>query len=350
MKKKLIRIVIVLLVLGAIGAGVWYFFFREQEQQDNMLVLYGNVDIRQVELAFNASDRIAAIRVEEGDAVEKGEVLATLETVRLQHNVDQAEAQVEAQREVVARLEAGSRKEEINRAEADVAAAKVTAENAEQTYRRLEPLARQNLTSEEQLDEARAKAEGARARLLSARAALDLALAGPRQEEIASARATRRAQEAALALARQKLEDATLRAPDDGIIRNRILQPGDMAFPQRPVLTLALINPVWVRTFVPESDLGRIFSGMSARIITDSFPDKVYEGWVGYISPTAEFTPKTVQTPEIRTSLVYQMRVFVCNPRNELRLGMPVTVKIPLDQSRTGTERPPCQETNGTGG
>jgi HlyD family secretion protein len=116
-----------------------------------------------------------------------------------------------------------------------------------------------------------------------------------------------------------------------------------MASPQQPVFTLALTNPVWVRTYVSETDLGKISPGMKAYATTDSFPEKRYEGWIGYISPTAEFTPKSVETREVRTHLVYQVRVYVCNPENELRLGMPATVIVPLNPSahRIGGGDPP---------
>ena len=112
-----------------------------------------------------------------------------------------------------------------------------------------------------------------------------------------------------------------------------------MASPQKAVFTVALSDPVWVRAYVSEPDLGKIFERMKAKVVTDSFPDKEYEGWVGFISPTAEFTPKPVETRELRINLVYQIRVFVDNPNNELRLGMPATVKIPLDQPRTSKNR-----------
>ena len=132
------------------------------------------------------------------------------------------------------------------------------------------------------------------------------------------------------------LADANLYAPTAGVIQNRILEPGDMASPQTPAYTLALTNPVWVRAYVAEPDLGKIHLGMAAAVATDSYPGKVYEGWVGFISPTAEFTPKSVETTEVRTALVYQVHIYVKNPNNELRLGMPATVTIPLTAGRTG--------------
>jgi HlyD family secretion protein len=105
-----------------------------------------------------------------------------------------------------------------------------------------------------------------------------------------------------------------------------------MASPQRPVYTLALTDPLWVRAYVQEKDLGKVKSGMRAEVATDSYPGKRYQGWIGYISPSAEFTPKSVETTEVRSNLVYQVRVFVCNPQNELRLGMPATVTMPLNE------------------
>ena len=100
---------------------------------------------------------------------------------------------------------------------------------------------------------------------------------------------------------------------------------------QAPVYTMALLDPVWVRTYAPEPDLGKIHPGMKAQIFTDSFPGRAYDGWIGFISPVAEFTPKTVETPELRTSLVYRLRVYVHNPDNSLRQGMPVTIRLKLE-------------------
>jgi HlyD family secretion protein len=347
MKKKVIRLVVILLLLAAVGTGLWVHFLQDQTEHKNELVLYGNVDIRQVELAFNASERIAEIKVREGEPVKKGQLLAVLETVRFQHDVDRATSQVAAQRDEVSKLEAGTRVEEIRRARAEVEAAKAQADDLERTYRRLRPLAKKNLIAPEQIDQARAKADAAQAQQQATMQELRLALAGPREEDIAAATSQLKALEAELALARQKLADASLYAPSDGIIQNRILETGDMASPQKAVFTLALIDPVWVRAYVPETNLGKLFPGMAVQVVTDSYPDKTYPAWVGYISPMAEFTPKTVETTELRSRLVYQVRVYVCNPRNELRLGMPATVIIPLDQSRqpAGDESiPPCKE------
>jgi HlyD family secretion protein len=330
-KKRVLVPVFVVVLAAGIGAGILLLKGRQQESGDR-LVLYGNIDIRQVELAFNGSQRIADLLVEEGDRVEKGQLLGVLETERLEAAVARARARAESQAQVVARLEAGTRQAEIRRLRANARAAEVEAANARRTYARLQPLAAQNLESRQSTDDARSAAEAAAARLRGAQEELALAIEGPRQEDIAAARSTLDAYEAELALAQRDLADAHLYAPEAGVIRNRIMEPGDMAFPQRPVYTVALTEPLWVRAYVAEPDLGKIRLGMRAEVRTDSFPGKVYKAWVGFISPTAEFTPKAVETTEVRTSLVYQVRVFVCDPEGELRLGMPATVTIPLDQ------------------
>jgi HlyD family secretion protein len=172
----------------------------------------------------------------------------------------------------------------------------------------------------------------AQARLAVNQKALALAVKGPRREDKSEARATLRADKANLSLLEQDLSYATLLCPTDGVVQNRILEPGEMASPQRPVLNIAITNPKWVRVYVSEPDLGKIRHGMKALVSTDSFPGKVYAGWVGFISPIASFTPKTVETTDLRTSLVYETRVYVTDPSDQLRLGMPATVQIPLSK------------------
>lgn len=333
MKKR--RLIIVLVIAVAIIAGVWLWKSLEHVPPATELVLYGNVDIRQVQLAFNGSERIAKMLVQEGDKVRKGQLVAILDMRRLEQTVARAEGQVHAQKEVVARLEAGSRPEEIRKARADVESARAQAYNTKLIYERLVPVVPKGGASQQQLDNAKAEADATEGKLKAAQEVLNLAIAGPRKEDIAAAKATLKAFEAELAFTKRELDDARLYAPVDGIIQDRITEPGDMSSPQKPVYTIALTNPLWVRAFVAEPDLGKIWLGMGAEVTTDSYPGKRYQAWIGFISPTAEFTPKSVETPQIRTRLVYQVRVYVCNPENELRLGMPATVIIPLNQPHT---------------
>ena len=331
---KVLRVLIVLAAVGAAAGGYWYWQNLHRPTDKNLLIVFGNIDVRQVELAINGNERIAEVSVEEGDRIKKGQLLANLELKRFKLAVERAEAQIEVQQQVVARLEAGSRLEEIAKARADLLAAQATVRDAEMTYNRDMALLKSDAVTQQDVDDAKAAFESAKAHEEAVKATLDLVLAGPRKEDIAEAKALLGRYEVELAQAKHDLEDAYLYAPGEGVVQDRILEVGDMASPQRAVYTVALNDPVWVRAYVSEPDLGKIYEGMQAKIITDSFPDKEYDGWIGFISPTAEFTPKPVETRELRTKLVYQIRVFAKNPNNELRLGMPATVKIPLDQPR----------------
>jgi HlyD family secretion protein len=330
-ESKLFRITV---VLAAIGAAVFWGYRQLDQRQmpGNLLHLFGNVDIRQIQLSFHATGRILRILVEEGQRVEAGELLAELDPARYEAATAQAKAQVEAQREVLARLLAGSRPEEIQEARARVKAAEAALKGAEPTHRRTRILAQSQYVSQQQLDNAEVALNTVRANLDGAQQALILAVKGPRQEDIDAARAQLKAYEAALKKAVEELTDTRLYAPEEAVVQDRILEPGDMASPQTPVFTLALDNPLWVRAYVSERDLGKIAPGMRAEVKTDSFPDKTYRAWIGFVSPTAEFTPKQVETAELRSKLVYRLRVYVCNPQNQLRLGMPADVFIPLNQ------------------
>lgn len=325
MKKKLIT----LLIFTLVAASFWYFYQSTyQNEATDQITLYGNIDIREVNLSFNGSEHIRKILVQEGDQVKKDQKLAFLHTELFQAYSAQAKAQVDAQKQVLAALLAGTRPEEINQNRAVLEAAKAKAVGSHDTAERLTTLSKEQSISKDEAERARAIANADAAQVKALQATLDLALAGPRKEDIAQAKAILQAKQASYVLAQEHLKDATLYSPADGIIRNRILEEGDMASPQTAVLSLALTDPVWVRAYLSESQLGKIKPGMSARIHTDSYPDKYYSGWVGYISPSAEFTPKNIETTELRTHLVYQVRIYSCNEDNELRLGMPATTTI----------------------
>ena len=326
MKKRIIPIgLAALAVLGL----AWWLTHRHAGSND--IVLYGNIDLREVDLAFNDSQRVASVLVREGDYVRKGEVLASLDTSRLEPQLAQAEAQAAAQRAVVDRLHHGSRPQEVAQARANLALAQADARQARGNYQRLEAVFNSSAgraVSRQEVDDAKAQMDVAAARVAVSRKALQLSLIGPRKEDIAQAQAMLDGEQAQVALLKQELADAQLRAPLDAVVRSRIAEPGDMASPQKTALTLAITDPKWVRAYVSETDLGRVRPGMPATVAVDSFPRRRFAGWVGFISPEAEFTPKTVQTQELRSSLVYEIRVFVKDPGDLLRLGMPATVYL----------------------
>jgi len=319
------RMAAIALVLAATAAG-WYWWPRTaKDPSAGELVLYGNIDLRQVQLAFNNSERIVAVLVQEGDRVRRGQVLARLDTSRLEPQFVQAEAQATAQRQVVERLHNGSRPEEIAEARANVDSAKADLTRAKQEMTRMDALLPKRAVSQSDYDAGKAAVDMAAAKLKLDEKALELLVIGPRKEDIAQAEAQLKANQAQSELLRQELADAQLVAPGAGVVRTRILEPGEMSSPQKPEFCLAITDPKWVRAYVSEPDLGRVHPGMAASVAADSFPGRRFDGWVGFISPVAEFTPKTVETAELRTSLVYEVRVFVKDPADELRLGMPTT-------------------------
>jgi HlyD family secretion protein len=328
-------LIVGLLVLLAIAAGFGLGRIgRNSDAGEHRLLLYGNVDLRQVDLAFNNSERIGAVLVQEGAKVTHGQVLARLDTSRLEPQAATAEAMVESQQAVVDKLHRGSRPQEIAEAEATVASAQADRLNAQQQWSRLTALTSVTdgrAISEQDLQGAKAAMDSAQAHLVLAEKSLEMSRIGPRKEDVAQGEAQLRANQSQLKLIRRQLADSELVAPSDAVVRSRLLEPGEMASPQRPVLNLALIDPKWVRAYVSEPDLGRIHTGMRASISTDSFPGRALNGWVGFISSVAEFTPKSVETQELRSSLVYEVRVFVRDPNDDLRLGMPATVLLELD-------------------
>ncbi|MGZ4991530.1 MAG: efflux RND transporter periplasmic adaptor subunit [Methylobacter sp.] len=321
----------------AIVIAVLVWQWPNKEHQQPVLRLYGNVDLRQVSLAFNNSERIIEVLSQEGDRVRQGQVLARLDTSRLAPRVAEAAAQAEAQKQVLERMHNGSRPEEIAQARANLDAASADADYARLQYQRLKLLSGDSsgrAVSKQDLDSSRSLMSSTEARVMLNKKALDLALIGPRKEDIAQAEAQLHSYQAQLAYLNQQIKDAELSAPSNAIVRSRLLEPGEMSSPQRPVYSLALVDPKWVRAYVGEADLGLLHPGAAAQVSVDSFPGQKFDGWIGFISPVAEFTPKPIQTEELRPSLSYEVRVFVKDQEDNLRLGMPATVQVPLAQSR----------------
>ncbi len=273
MKKIFLPLLVLLLAGGA------YYLYHQQEAatEDNRLTLYGNVDIRDVALGFRVAGRITQMRFEEGDAVKQGEVLAVLDQ---QPFLD-----------------------DLALANAELAEAKVTFVNAAKLFRRRAELLKTGAVAKEQYDDAMANRDVVRARRVRAEAQLDLV--------------------------KTQLADTELRAPQAGIVLTRVTEPGSVVAQGASVYTLALSHPLWVRTYVDEPFLGRVYPGQRASVTTDA--GREYTGQVGFISPQAEFTPKSVETSQLRTSLVYRLRIIVDTPDNGLRQGMPVTVHLSPD-------------------
>lgn len=283
MKRRIIIVIILLLIVGGVLA---YFYYIESKKNTHELILYGNVDVRQVDIGFRVPGQVDELFFEEGDVVKKGDLMAVLDITPYNSQVNQAEANV------------------IN--------IKVNLENAQTLLKRRQELIGNGGISLEDLQNTQTSRDQLTASLNSAQAALDIAL--------------------------DNLKYTKAYAPTEGIILSRIREPGTVVRESDPVYSLSVSNPVWIRAFVDEIHLGQVQYGMEAEVFTDNPQGHSYKGRIGFISPLAEFTPKTVETTKLRTDLVYRLRVYVDNPDGGLRQGMPVTVKLNLNDREKKSE------------
>lgn len=266
------------LVAGGVAILLVLFLFFGGSSDNGTLTLYGNVDIREAYVGFRVFGRIEKLHVEEGDVVKQGQLIAELDPAPYLFNLQAQEARV-------------------------VSASESLTYANNQTERRI-PLLMSQSVSKEEFDQVDSNRKILEANLKEAQSSYETA--------------------------KLNVEDTRLLSPSDGVVYTRIREPGTVVDKGQPVYSIAVSRPVWVRTYIPETRLGDLYPGMRAKVYTDTKQNPVYEGQVGYISPIAEFTPKNVETPDLRTSLVYQVRVVIDQPDAGLRQGMPVTVKIAL--------------------
>jgi HlyD family secretion protein len=272
MKRLLLALCI--LLIGALV--IWYFVLHHKKQDDCTITLYGNVDIRQVDISFRVEGRVKELFFDEGDTVHQGDLMATLDPQPYLDALNQSKGQLQA--------------------------AQSTYEINQNLYQRRQQLISDGSVSQEDFDQSEANFK-------TAQGNLHLALA---QVETAQT----------------NVNDTYVYAPTDGWILTRIREPGSVVRVSDPVLTVSVKNPLWIRAYVTEPQLGLIYPGMNASVFTDTAEGKVYQGHIGFISPMAEFTPKTVETTQLRTDLVYRLRIIVDDADQGLRQGMPVTVKL----------------------
>ncbi len=327
------RVILIILLVAAAAGGAWYYYRTSQQKAEAAPLFYGNVDIREVDLGFRVSGRVQRMMFDEGDKASAGAVLAELDKQPFLNELALQTATIAQQEANLQKLQAGSRPEEIEQARANVAARQAALENAKGVYQRQQELEKRDFASRQVFENAAAALRQAEAELKSAQQTEQLAVQGPRKEDIAAAEAALDAAKAQKQIAETALADAELKAPDDGIILTRAVEPGAIVAAGTTVYTLSLQHPVWVRAYVSELRLGMLHPGMPVEVLTDTRPGQPYTGQVGFISPVAEFTPKSVETPELRADLVYRFRVMVKSADAALRQGMPVTVRIPAGGS-----------------
>jgi HlyD family secretion protein len=362
---------------------------------ENKIQISGNIEFTQVHIAFKSPGMLIELPIDEGDTVGQGDVLARLdmrqqerqrereqaaldvaETALAQHrtSIQYLKASLEADiqsrtallRQAQAKLDqllAGSREQEIRQAEAAVEQAKSQYALAEEEWQRAQVLYGNDDISTSQYDRYRSQYTGSQAALAQAEQHLLLVKEGPRKEDIEAARAavaqaeaalaqaeavrlelkrkeqeseTRRAQveqaRAQVALIDTIIADGTVTAPMDGVILEKSAETGEVVAAGTTIATLGDINRPWLRGYIRQQDQGRLKLGMRVQVRTDSYPDKVYEGRLSYIASEAEFTPKQIQTEEERIKLVYRIKIEMENPQQELKLNMPASAEILLDE------------------
>ena len=349
------KILIAILAAAAAG-GAWYALSGEEAPQE--IILSGNVDIRSVNTSFRVGGRLTELAADEGDRVKQGDILGRIDAEPYRIAVHQAEANAEIARAAIAAAEqqanaaqaelnlrlAGYRQEEIDQAKAALEAQIPVLENARKDFDRMKGLIAGGAVSQQMYDAAEKAYTSQLSTVEAARAKYDQMARGFRQEEIdlakanfsaatvavEEARARSRAADAQLEQARLNLADTEMPCPADGIVMTRTVEPGTMLQAGAPVLGISLRNPVWVRAYIDEPMLERVQPNMQVTVTTDS--GSTFSGTVGFISPQAEFTPKTVETADIRTTLVYRLRIVVQDPQGRLNHGAPVSVHLPAQQ------------------
>lgn len=304
-----------------------FIYFTGCYQEKKETKFYGNVDVRTVSLAFRVSGRLNTLNFDEGQNLKKGDIIATIENSIFKENLNQINAQIKLQEIQIQKLEKGYRPEEIAKAKAKLSQVKINSDKTNKDFQRSEKLHKTNSISEQSYDNSKASALDLQAQYDYAKSSLNLLENGYEIEDILSAKATLESLKAQRNILQINLDDTVLYSPVDGTIITKVYEVGSIVNSSQTIVELAKSDEYWVRSYISEKYLGIIKAGMKAVIYTDS--NKNYEGVVSFVSPLAEFTPKTVQTEDLRTDLVYRFRIILKNTDDGLKQGMPVTISFP---------------------
>src|SRR5581483_1696008 len=337
------RMPILILALAVAAAAYWFYLrprIKPKQVADNVLKVSGNIEAHQSIVGFKVQGRIMELPIEEGQWVEKGALIAQLDSDDYRQQVAMDEAALHVQRRPLDVGLAGSRPQEIQAQEQVLMDVKADLAQKKLDFERAETLDRQQVGSQVERDQAATNLKRAQATVDRAQQQYNEAVEGTRREQLAVDRASVVQAEQKLRLSRVDLNYTTLRAPKAGVILVRNAELGEVVAPNTPVITLGDLDHVWLRAYIDETDLGRIRWRQPAVIRCDTYPGKTYQGRISFIAEKAEFTPKSVQTFKERVTLVYRIKIDVDNANHELKPGMPADAEIQLaaaKQSASGS-------------
>lgn len=325
MHEKTSTILLLLLLVASIIVVSAYYYQEKKEQQ---ITLYGNVDIRNVSISFRVNGRLASLNFDEGDIINAGDILGKLDDAPYINAKNEADASVAVAQAQLNLILAGYRHEEIAQAHSMVDQQQAAFNYADRYYKRQQHLRNSLSISENDLENAKTSRKQAQSALQVAKDKLNQYLNGNRPQQIDQAKASVAQAQANADQAKLNLKDTELYAPAAGVILTRTVEPGTLVSAGETIFSLSLTTPVWIRAYIDEANLHKAIPGSEVLIYTDGRPDKPYLGKIGFVSPSAEFTPKSVETPELRTALVYRLRIIVTDADASLRQGMPVTLRF----------------------
>jgi HlyD family secretion protein len=330
------RVIPVLILLAAAVAAGVYFYPRltKKEMPTNQLTLSGNIEAHESLVSFKVQGRIVELPVEEGQQVEQGLLLARLDDADYQQRVRVDQATVGVRESNLALMLAGTRHQEVKAAQQTMIDAQADLEQKKLDNERAQKLFAKDEVSAQDRDQAATALKRAEAIFNAAQQRYNEAVEGSRKEDIAIARANLNEANANLGVSQVNLSYTVLRAPSAGVVTVRQAELGEVVSPGSPVVTLSDLDHIWLRAYIAETDLGRIAWGQEATVTTDTYPGKQYHGRISFISSTAEFTPKSVQTYKERVTLVYRIKIDIDNPNHELKPGMPADARLELAPAR----------------
>ncbi len=327
------RVLVVVVVVAVIAAMLLWRTYAGKRGDENVLLLSGNMEVTEVNVGFKLPGRVIELAVDEGKAVKTGDVLARLDNAELASVVAQNRAVLQEAATRLSELKAGSRPQEIEQARANVRLQEAELTRLKKDFERAEILFTNGAISSSQYDAAKSAYETRLAQQRNALESLSLTREGPRKENIEASEHRVQQAKAAVKTAEERLNDTVIYAPVDGVILRKNIELGETVAQGTPVYTIGDLARPWIKVYVKEDKLGLVKLGQKAKVTTDTYPGKTYDGWVSYISSQAEFTPKNVQTQEERVKLVFGVKVRVQNVNQELKPSMPADVRILLKDS-----------------